>query len=175
MPNTTKFVKKVDIQTSIEPDHNTILLLLSWPDEHPRGPGFWKFNNTLTGDEEYVAKIRELYPKLREKFLYVNDPQLFWELMIMELRSVTISFAKGKVKTVKNREAVTKEQLDELDKIICNSQNLDNIDTVLLACSMRILKRNFSCSMITRVELLCSGPSAVGLKKEKRLLNISLT
>ena len=45
---------------------------------------------------------------------------------------MTISFAKGKAKTAKNREAVIKEQLDELDKIICNSQNLDNIDTVLL-------------------------------------------
>ena len=63
----------------------------------------------LTGDEEYVVKIRELYPKLREKFLCVNDPQLFWELIKMELRSATISFAKGKAKTAKNREALIKE------------------------------------------------------------------
>ena len=42
----TKFVKKVDIQTSIAPDHNIILLSLSWPNENPRGPGFWKFNNS---------------------------------------------------------------------------------------------------------------------------------
>jgi len=30
-----KFVKKVDIQTSIAPYHNTILLSLSWPNENP--------------------------------------------------------------------------------------------------------------------------------------------
>ena len=77
----TKFVKKVDIQTSIAPDHNTILLSLSWPDENPRRPGFWKFNNSLLEDKEYKTKILELYPHLREKYYYVNDPQLFWELM----------------------------------------------------------------------------------------------
>ena len=127
----TKFVKKVDIQTSIAPDHNTICLLLSWPDEHPRGPGFWKFNNTLLDDEEYTSKIRELYPELRKKYSDVKDQQLFWELMKMEIRTVTISFAKGKAQTIKKCETVIKEQLDELDKKICNSQNLDNINDTL--------------------------------------------
>ena len=56
----TKFVKKVDIQTSKAPDHNMILLSLSWPNENPRGPGFSKFNNSLLEDKEYTAKI--LYP-----------------------------------------------------------------------------------------------------------------
>ena len=72
----TQFVKKVDIQTSIAPDHSAIVLL-SWPNETPRGPGYRKFNNTLVEDEEYVSKIRELYPCLREKYAYLNDPQLF--------------------------------------------------------------------------------------------------
>lgn len=70
----TKFVKKVDIQTSIAPDHNTILLSLSWPNENPRGPGFWKFNNSLLEDKEYTTKILELYPQLREKYNYVSFP-----------------------------------------------------------------------------------------------------
>ena len=49
----------------------------------------------------------------------------------MEIRTVTISFAKGKAQTIKKRETVIKEQLDELDKKICNSQNLDNINDTL--------------------------------------------
>ena len=127
----TKFVKKVDIQTSIAPDHNMILLSLSWPNENPRGAGFWKFNNSLLEDKEYTTKILELYPQLREKYHYVNDQQLFWELIKMEIRSTTISFSKRKAQVTHTHEAETKQQLDELDKIICNSQNLDNIDGVL--------------------------------------------
>ena len=127
----TKFVKKVDIQTSIAPDHNTILLSLLWPDENPRRPGFWKFNNSLLEDKEYKTKILELYPHLREKYYYVNDPQLFWELIKMEIRCTTILFSKGKAQAIHKHEVKIKQQLDELDKIICNSQNLDNIDGIL--------------------------------------------
>ena len=82
-----------------------ILLSLSWPNENPRGPGFWKFNNSLLEDKEYTTKILELYPQLREKYHYVNDQQLFWELIKMEIRSTTISFSKGKAQAIRRHEA----------------------------------------------------------------------
>ena len=49
----------------------------------------------------------------------------------MEIRNTTISFAKEKERETRMREVMIKEQLDELDKTICNSQNLDNIDQAL--------------------------------------------
>ena len=48
----------------------------------------------------------------------------------MEIRSTTISFSKGKAQAIRKHEAEIKQQLDKLDKIICNSQNLDNIDGI---------------------------------------------
>ena len=107
----TKFVKKVDIQTSIAPDHNTILLSLPWPNENPRGPGFWKLNNCLLEDKEYATKILEIFPRLGEKYHFVNDQQLFWELIIMEIRSTTTSFSKGKAQAIRKHELEIKQQL----------------------------------------------------------------
>ena len=49
----------------------------------------------------------------------------------MEIRSTTISFSKGKAQAIRKHEVEIKQQLDELDKLICNSQNLDNIDGIL--------------------------------------------
>ena len=49
----------------------------------------------------------------------------------MEIRSTTISVSKGKAQAIRKHEAEIKQQLDKLDKIICNSQNLDNIDGIL--------------------------------------------
>ena len=49
----------------------------------------------------------------------------------MEIRRTTISFSKGKAQAIRRHEAEIKQQLDKLDKIICNSQNLDNIDGIL--------------------------------------------
>lgn len=90
-----KCVSKVDIQTSIAPDHSLIYLSLNLPEETPRGPGFWKFNNTLLEDNEYIEKIRTIYPQLREQYKTVVDKQMLWELLKMEIRSTTISYTKG--------------------------------------------------------------------------------
>ena len=63
--NLTRYVKKSEIHPSIAPDHFAIYLLLPWTSKTPRGPGLWKFNNTLLGDVDYVTKIHETYSRAR--------------------------------------------------------------------------------------------------------------
>jgi len=75
-----KYVRKPDVLSSIAPDHKSIHLSLAWSKESPRGPGFWKFNNTLLSVENYVKEIRNMYQSFRKKYCYVEDKQLFWEL-----------------------------------------------------------------------------------------------
>ena len=73
--NLTRYVKKSEIHPSIAPDHFAIYLLLSWTSEISRGPGLWKFNNTLLGDADYVTKIHETY------FSRVHVPfTLIWKI-----------------------------------------------------------------------------------------------
>ena len=79
-------------------------ICLSLPMATSRGPSFWTFNNTLLDDEVYIAHIRELVPQIREKYSFVQDKQLFWELIKMEIREKTISFAKQKSKALSQRE-----------------------------------------------------------------------
>ena len=108
-----------------------ILLVLSLPEPSPRGPGFWKFNNVLLEDDEYKEMIRELYPSFRKKHSSTQDKQLFWELTKMEIRIATISFSKGRSKTINTREKEIKRLLAELDRIICNSDDLQDIEMEL--------------------------------------------
>ena len=49
----------------------------------------------------------------------------------MEIRSATISFAKGKVKIRNMRELEVNKLLEELDNVICNSDNLENVEKEL--------------------------------------------
>ena len=109
--NLTKYVQKVDIHPSIAPDHWTISLSLQWRKEVPRGPGFWKFNNTLLYDDNDIQQIRRTYPETRAKYEYIQDKRTLWQLLKMELRSVTISYAKGKAKETSKRECTIKEEL----------------------------------------------------------------
>ena len=47
-------VTQVDIQASIKTDHSSIILKLEDIKESPRGPGFWKLNNSLLASSDYV-------------------------------------------------------------------------------------------------------------------------
>ena len=69
----TRFVKKSDINPSVVPDHQAIYLSFSWRNETLRGPGPWKFNNTLSDDEKYLANIRETYVSASDMYSAVQD------------------------------------------------------------------------------------------------------
>ena len=58
----------------------------------------------------------------------------------MEIRSATISFSKERSKLTNTREKEIKILLEELDTVICNSNNLQGIEKELK--TMTILKRN---------------------------------
>ena len=75
-------------------------------------------------DENYTGEICELIPQIREK-------RLVWELIKMEFRDHTVSFAKRKARATFKRETEISKQLEELDYKICNSDNLSNIDDIL--------------------------------------------
>ena len=45
----------------------------------------------------------------------------------MEIRCMTISYAKRKAKETNKRELIIKDTLDKLDHIICNNADLTNI------------------------------------------------
>ena len=94
-------------------------------EEFKRGPGVWKFNNTLLQDESYLQLIKDHYPYILQKYADVNDKQLLWELIKMEKRSETIRYSKGKSKQSKTRESVIQSRIEELDSKICNEVCLD--------------------------------------------------
>ena len=129
--NLTRFVKRSDIYPSVAPDHQAIYMSLLWRNETPRGPGLWKFNNTLLDDDQYLANIRETYVSACDMHSAVKDKRLFWEMLKMEFRSTTISYSKNKSKLTHVREEEVKSRLEELDRIICNNFNSPGIDPIL--------------------------------------------
>lgn len=129
--NLTQHVKKSEIYPSIAPDHRAIYISLSWTTEKSRGPGLWKFNNTLLKDEHYVSKIRETYSRTRAFYSNLTDARLLWEMLKMETRAATIAYSKKKAKATTNRELEIRRQLEILDRNICDNFNSPNIAHIL--------------------------------------------
>ena len=117
----TRLVEKSDIYPSVAKDHQAIYIALSWKNKTPRGPGFWKFNNTLLDDEQYLAKIRNTYVFASDLYSALEGIRLFWEMLKMEFRATTFSYSKNKSRLMHAREKEVKSQLEELDHIICNN------------------------------------------------------
>ena len=111
---------KAETRASIAPDHKAVFLSINLNEEFKRGPGLWKFNNTLLQDECYLQLIKDYYPCILQKHANVTDKQLLWELTKMEIRSETIRYSKRKRKQLKTRESTIQSKIEELDFKICN-------------------------------------------------------
>ena len=153
--NLSKFFKSTGIKASIVPDHKTVYLCLSWPNNSPRGPGFWKFNNTLLKDANYTGEICKLIPQIRKKYESWNDKRVVWELIKTEIYDHTVSFVKKEVRATFKQETEISKQLEELDYKICNSDNLSNIYDILneyenLKIEMQAIYEEKGCAAIFR-------------------------
>ena len=87
-----------------------------------RGPGTWKFNNSLLQDENYLQLIKDSYPSIEQKYQDVENKQLLWEL----IRAETIRYSKTTRFNMRTREIAIQLKLEELDRKICNYTNLND-------------------------------------------------
>ena len=122
-------------------------------------------------DENYTGESCELIPQIREKYESWNDKRLVWELIKMEFRDHTVSFAKRKARATFKRETEISKQLEELDYKICNSDNLSNIDDILN--EYENLKIEMQAIYEEKRRAAISDLNADGWRKESDRLNIS--
>ena len=89
-----------------------------------RGKGFWKFIESLTSNDEYVAKMKnQISETLRmldqDK---ITDKHLRWKFLNYEIRKFPINVSKKLVKEEnKDRNSLEKE-LKKLEKNLNNFQ-----------------------------------------------------
>ena len=89
-------IEKSDIIPSINSDHSAIFLHLNSSDKPEYGPSFWKFNASLTDDDDFVKLINESVPRWLKEFDEVIDKRLLWDLIKYRIRQTSITYSKEK-------------------------------------------------------------------------------
>ena len=108
-------VTSCKILNSPETDHSAITLHLKSEDlKQDRGPGFWKFNNSLLQDSDYVTILQESIKDYKEKYTAIEDLGLKWDLIKMEIRVFTVKYSKMKAKKRENEEMTLKKKAEKL-------------------------------------------------------------
>ena len=82
-------------------DHLQAALLINGVKQHPRGPGYWKFNASLLEDKNFVEQVSTKIPGFINQYQGVADKGLLWELVKMEIRAYTINFSKQRANNKK--------------------------------------------------------------------------
>ena len=97
LTNSMLFDKTIEwnIHSVASTDHRGCSLLIKFA-EIERGPGYWKFNNSLLKDLAYVHRINTLIDNHTAGLENKSDYQIEWELLKVKIRDFTRSYSKQK-------------------------------------------------------------------------------
>ena len=109
--------EKCKIFYAPETDHSAIFIHIKTAElKQEKGPGFWKFNQSLLQDEIYVSTLRAELESFKQKYLDVEDLNLRWDLIKMEIRGFTVKYSKTKARKRKSTETFLQNQMNDLYK-----------------------------------------------------------
>ena len=98
-----------------------VTLATNWAKLEKAKP-FWKFNNSLLSDREYVNVVKSVISQVKEQYRIedenecVIDDQLFLEVLLMEIRGKTISYSSYIKKKRDNKESDLIADINNLER-----------------------------------------------------------
>ena len=88
------------------------------------GPGFWKLNNSLLDDEEYVQKINEVIESIWNENQNIADLRVRFDFLKYKIMQAYQKYAKGK--SLKLKEfCLLEKKLNDLDTLIVSGNASD--------------------------------------------------
>lgn len=126
-------IKNVKILPGYRTDHSYIELELKI-NNFEKGKGFWHFNNSLLRDPEYVRKIKDCILQNKEEYVplpilksqipnisneslpFVIEDALFLEVLLMNIRGITISYSSWKKKEQNETKSLLEIEIKNLQK-----------------------------------------------------------
>ena len=115
------------IKPSIKSDHSLITLNIESQESSLRGPGLWKFNDSLVNDNDYVDGIKSI---IKADYDIISC-SLRWEFIKMKIREFSIKFSKEiafKRRQEELKIATELQRLEEFNDINPSHETLEKID-----------------------------------------------
>ena len=101
-------------------DHSLINLNIKLLEGQEKGKGFWKFNNSLLKDKDYMKKVKETIAKALSDNQF-NNKRILWDFIKCKIRT-TMNYSSHKAKYRNQREKEIWNKLLQLEEN-CNLTN----------------------------------------------------
>ena len=97
-----------------------------------RGPGYWKFNNSLTEDATYVSRMKDLIRDIVSSFSENDDPRINWEFLKYKIRQFTQIYSKEKARERRAKQRQLEKEVEKMEHSItehCDPILLNQLET----------------------------------------------
>ena len=121
-------VKSCKQLTPVQSDHSPIVLHISSISDKTRGRGYWKFNNSLTEDKDFVEKLRTYINDVKSTFNEHQHSRINWEFLKYKIQRFSNRYTLERAKKRKERQKALESRLRELEqRIVDNEAETENI------------------------------------------------
>jgi hypothetical protein len=126
IPNSLIYnVEEIEIGHSLYSDHSPVSLKLTDKHEGSKGRGFWKFNNSLLKDIEYIDKVNNIISEEQDRQNSTNKG-LLWDTIKMQIRGFTIGYTSHKAKVRRQKELELQNELTKIENELATNPNENN-------------------------------------------------
>ena len=132
-------ITECNIKTIAQTDHRCVGISYRLSDI-VRGPSYWKFNDSLLTDINYVNMINSLIDEYNIEHSHEID-QNKWDMLKIEIKEISIAFSKEKQRNKRNKMTHIQNKLDLLDKQI--SKNPEDQVAIKTRESLKKRTRDF--------------------------------
>ena len=73
----------------MQSDHSALKLNFGNVQNEARGRGYWKFNNSLIQDKEFVEAMKNAIPNFLKRASSFDDPIMKWEFVKYKCRDLS--------------------------------------------------------------------------------------
>ena len=94
-----------------------------------RGPGYWKINNSLLSELEYLQLINTVIENFELEYQNKHvDGDIQWELLKIRIKEATLNYSRARAVRVRNKRLRLQEKLNRTDTLLAN--NSDDNDLI---------------------------------------------
>lgn len=107
-------ITKTDIKPGILSDHSLITINIGFGKNVERGKGYWKFNNDLLLDKDYIEMTKNTIEHIKAN-VRITDKNVLWEYTKCQIRTDTISYSIKRARRLKEKENELRNRLEKLE------------------------------------------------------------
>ena len=108
-------ITNTEIKPGLMSDHSLVGLVLEMSGTSSRGRGYWKFNNTLLMDLDYIDLIKLTIDNIKKE-ANMTDKCLLWEHIKCQIRTETVRFSIRKAKNQNKLIKILTSKIENLEK-----------------------------------------------------------